>query len=101
MKHKANKMVASDSKSEELWYLDSGASNYMTNHKVWFSFLEKLEKPGLVKTRDETPHPIEHIEDVPLRHVGQKGIVRNVLHVSAITKNLVSVDQIVDPRMQV
>ena len=48
-----------------------------------------------------TPLPIEHMGDVPLRHVGQKGIMRNVLHVPTITKNLVSVEQIVDQGMQV
>ena len=81
--------------------MDSKASNHMMNHKDWFFFLEKPEKPGEVETRDDTPHPIEHIRDVPLRHVGQKGIMRNVLHVPTITKNLVSVSQIIDQGMQV
>ena len=55
----------------------------------------------MVETGDDTPHPIEHIGDVPLSHVGQKGIMRNVLHVPTITKNLVSIAQIVDQGMQV
>ena len=101
MKHKANRMGVSDSKSEEVWYVDSGASNHMTNHKEWFSVLEKLKKLMVVETKDDTPHPIEHIRDVPLSHVGQNGIMRNILHVPTITKNLVSVSQIVDQRMQV
>ena len=41
----------------------------MKNHKEWFSFLEKLEKPRVVETGDDTPHLIEHIGDVPLNHV--------------------------------
>ena len=73
----------------------------MTNHQEWFSTLEKPEQPGVVETSDDTPHPIEHIEYVPLSHVGQKGIMRNLLHVPTITKNLVSVGQIVNQGMQV
>ena len=53
--------------------MDSRASNHMTNHKEWFLTLEKREQPGVVETRDDTPHPIEHIGDVPLSHVGKKG----------------------------
>ena len=71
IKHKANRMGASDSKLEEVWYMDSGASNHMTNHKEWFSFHKKPEKLGLVETGDDTPHPIEHIGDVALSHVSQ------------------------------
>ena len=39
MKHKANWMKSSTSKLNELWYVDSGASNHMTSHEVWFSYL--------------------------------------------------------------
>ena len=38
---------------------------------------------------------------VPLNHVGQKGKLMNVLHVPTITKNLVSVGEIVDQGIQV
>jgi hypothetical protein len=68
----------------------------MTSHEKWFSFLEKPEQPGVVQTADDTPHPIVHVGEVPLSHVGQRGKLMNVLHVSTITKNLVSVGQIVD-----
>ena len=55
----------------------------------------------MVETGDDIPHPIEHVEEVPLNHVGQKGKLMNVLHIPTITKNLVSVSQIVDQEMQV
>ena len=58
-------------------------------------------QPGVVATRDDTPHPIANVGEVPLSHVGQKGKLMNVLHVPTITKNLVSVGQIVDQVMQV
>ena len=101
MKHKANSMKKTTSGPEEVWYVDSGASNHMTSHEEWFSFLEKPEQPGIVETGDDTPHPIVHVGEVPLSHVGQKGKLMNVLHVPTITKNLVSVGHIVNQGMQV
>ena len=94
-------MVVNTSKSNELWYVDSGASNHMTSHEEWFSYLEKPESRGVVEMGDDTPHTIEHVGEVPLRHVGQKGKLMNMLHILTITKNLVSLGQIVDHGMQV
>ena len=54
------------SKLEEVWYVDSGASNHMRSHEEWFSFLEKSDQPGVVETGDDTPHPIMHVREVPL-----------------------------------
>ena len=76
-------------RSDEVWYVDSGASNHMTSHKEWFSYLEKPIQPGVVATGDDTLHPIANVGEVPLSHVGQKGKLMNVLHVPTITKNLV------------
>ena len=83
-------------KSNEVWYVDSGVSNHMKSHKEWFLYLEKPMQPGVVATGDDTPHPIANVGEVPLSHVGQKGKLMNVLHVPTITKNRVSVRQIVD-----
>ena len=58
MKHKVNLMVVNTSKLNEVWYVDSGASNYMTSHEEWFSYLEKPEQPGVVKTGDDTHIPL-------------------------------------------
>ena len=73
----------------------------MMSHKEWFSYLEKPMQLGVVTTRDDTPHPFVNVGEVPLSHVGQKGKLMNVLHVPTITKNLVSVGQIVDQGMEV
>ena len=70
MKHKANSMAANTSKLKEVWYVDSKASNHMTNHENWFSYVEKLEQSGVIKTSDNTLHPIKHIGDIPLSYVG-------------------------------
>ena len=48
-----------------------------------------------------TPHMIEHIGDVALNNHDNKGYMKDVLHVPTITKNLVSVGQIVEQGMQV
>ena len=90
-RHEANSMKKITPKSDEVWYVDFGASNHMTSHKEWFWYLEKLMQPGVVATGDDTPHPITNVGEVPLSHVGQKRKVMNVLHVPTITKNLVPV----------
>ena len=88
------KMITS--KSKEVRYIDSRAWNHMTSHEEWFSYLEKLEQPRVVKTGEDIPQLIKHLEKVRLSHVGQKGKLMNLLHVPTITKNFVSVRQIVD-----
>ena len=99
MKHNANLMESRTSKHEEAWYVDSGISNHMTNHEEWFTSLRELEQLGYVETGDDTIHTIEHIGDVPQSNVGQSGCMKNVMHVPTITKNLVSVRQIVNKGM--
>ena len=90
-RHEVNSMKQTTPRSDEVWYVHSGASNHMTSHKEWFSYLEKPMQPGVVATGDDTPHPIANVGEVPLSHVGQKGKLMNVLHVLTITKTLVSV----------
>ena len=73
----------------------------MMSHKEWFSYLEKLEQPGVVEIGDDTSHPMKHVSNIPLSHVRQKGRLMNVLHVPTITNNLVSVRKIVDQGMHI
>ena len=100
-RHEANSMKKTTPKSDEVWCIDSGVSNHMKSHKEWLSYLEKPEQPGVVATGDDPPHPIKNVGDVPLSHVGVKGNLMNMLHIPTITKNLVSIGQIVDQGMQV
>ena len=67
MKHKANSMAMNTSKLNEVWYVDSEASNHMMSHEEWFSYLEKPEKPGVVETGIDTPNTIKHVGEVPLK----------------------------------
>ena len=105
MRHKANSMLASTwtstSNPEGIWFADSGASNHMTSHPEWFRELREPERPGYVETGDDTTHPIRHIANVPFVQEGKQTYIKNVLHVPNITKNLVSVSQIVEQGMQV
>ena len=94
MKHMANLMKANTLEQNEVWYVDSSKSKHMTSHEEWFSYLEKSEQQGVVETCDDTTHTIEHIGEVPIKHVRQKGKLMNFLHVPTITMNLVSVGQI-------
>ena len=110
MKHRANSMSDSTSSSalnpEDVWFVDSGAWNHMTgkcqSHKEWFLELRELERPGYVETGDDTTHPIRHIGNVPFGEKGKKTCIKNInLHVPTITKNFVSVGQMVEQGMQV
>ena len=51
---------------ENVWYVDSSASNHMTGHGKWFKEMQTLEKLGYVETRDYTTHAIVHTNNVPL-----------------------------------
>ena len=90
-------VVAHEADSNDLWYVDSGASNHMICYHTWFSEMKEPSKPGYVETGDDTMHPIEHVGNVPLAmDDGRNKYLADVLHVPTITKNLVSVGQIVE-----
>ena len=67
---------------DALWYVDSSASNHITNHGEWFKEMKKPERPGYVETSDDTTHSIAHIGDVSLSmQDGKVKCLTNVLHV--------------------
>ena len=87
---------------DDVWYVDSGASNHMTSHAEWFNALRSPEKPGYVETGDDTAHLVKHVGNVPLSmNNGKVKYLVDVLHVPKITKNLVSVGQMVEQGLQV
>ena len=105
MRHKANSVSAfgptNTSNSYNVWFIDSSVSNHMTSHGEWLHDLRIPEWLGYVETRDDTTHPNRHVHNVPLKKEGNKTCIKNVLHVLTITKNWVSVGQIVEQGMQV
>ena len=91
----------SASNPEDVWFVDSGALNQMTSHQEWFQDLRELDRPGYIETGDDTTHPIRHVSNVLFGKEGEQTCIENVLHVPTITKNSVSVGQIVEKGMQV
>ena len=87
------------SKPEDVWFVDSGASNHMTSHEDWLKELRKLERPAYVETGDSTIHPIQHVDNVPFGEEGNQPYIKNVLRVPTITKNLISIGRIVEQGM--
>ena len=64
--------------------------------------MKEPSKLGYVETGDDTMHPIAHVGNVPLSmHDGKEKYMADVLHVPTITKNLVSVGQMVEQGLQV
>jgi hypothetical protein len=49
-----------------VWYVDSGASNHMFSHGEWFRDTKDLKTLGFVETGDDTTHLITQISKVPL-----------------------------------
>jgi hypothetical protein len=92
----ANSMIGGVS-NNNVWYVDYGASNHMTNHGEWFRNTKDLKTPGFVEIGDDTAHPITQIGKVPLSmQDGQTKYLKNVLHVPTITKNVVFVGQMLE-----
>jgi hypothetical protein len=61
-----------------------------------------MKTPWLVKTGDDTTHPITQIGKVPLSmQDGQTKYLKDVLHVLTITKKLVFLGQMVEQGLQV
>ena len=92
MRHRANYMLASNSasasNSEDVWFVDSGASHHMTSHEEWFRDLRTPDRPSFIETGDDTTHPIRHIGNVPFGKEGEQTCIKNVLHVPMIAKKL-------------
>ena len=86
----------STSNSEEVCFVDFGASHHMPSHQEWFHDLRTSDRPDYIEMGDDTTHPIRHIGND-----GQNNCIKNVLHMPTITKNLVSISQIMEQGMQV
>jgi hypothetical protein len=88
--------------NNNVWYVDFGASNHVTSHGECFRDTKDLKTPRFVETGDDTTHPITQIGKVPLSmQDGQTKYWKDVLHVPTITKNLVSIGQMVEQGLHV
>jgi len=69
----------------------------MTSHGEWFKDTKDLKTLGFVQIGEDITHPITQIGKVLLSmQDGQTKYLKDVLHVSTITKNLVFVGQMVE-----
>ena len=68
MQHMLNSMSATNVSTcgENVWYVDSSASNHVTGHGEWFKEMQTLEKLGYVEIGDDITHAIVHTSNVPL-----------------------------------
>ena len=57
VQHMTNSMISVE-ESNNVWYVDSGASSHMIGHVEWMQDTCKMEKLGFVETGDDTTHPI-------------------------------------------
>jgi hypothetical protein len=55
MQHMANSMIGGVL-DNNVWYVDSGASNHMTSASEWFRATKDLKTFGFVETSDDTTH---------------------------------------------
>ncbi len=49
-----------------VWYVESRASNHVISHGEWFKDTKDLKTLGFVETGDDTTHPITQIGKVPV-----------------------------------
>ena len=68
--------------------------------KIGSESYESPNNPTMWKG-DDTIHTFQYVRNVPFGEEGNQTYINNVLHVPTITKNLVSVGQIVEQGMQV
>jgi len=61
----ANSMIR-DVSDNNVWYVESRASNHVISHGEWFKDTKDLKTPGFVETGDDTTHPITQIGKVPV-----------------------------------
>ncbi|XP_019464289.1 PREDICTED: uncharacterized protein LOC109362714 [Lupinus angustifolius] len=80
----------------EFWYLDSGCSNHMTNHKEWLKDFDSTNR-SRVKFADDSSLSAKGAGNVVImRENGSKAIVSNVLYVPKMKYNLLSIGQLIE-----
>ena len=77
------------------WILDSGASLHVTPHRDWFTQYE--ETYGVVTLGDSYTYDIIGVSDITIEFSnGMRLVIEKVHHVPSLTRNLISVGQLVD-----
>ena len=80
-----------------VWYLDSGASFHMTGDKEFFSDLEEKEIHTHIEMGENGRYNATGIGTITFeRESGNPFLLKNVMHVPGLKKNLVSVTMLED-----
>ena len=80
-----------------VWYLDSGASFHMTGDKELFSDLEEKDLQMHIEMDDDGRYSVTSIRTITFeRESGKPFLLKGVMHVPGLKKNLVSVAMLED-----
>lgn len=80
----------SDVSNSETWYLDTGCSNHMTNHREWLVDFDHSKK-SKVRFADDRIVPVESVGNVLIkRKDGKSALILDVLYVPEMKSNLLS-----------
>jgi hypothetical protein len=86
----------SDTDKSNLWYLDTGCSNHMTGNKKWFQKLDNSVRRN-IKFADNSQITSAGMGTVLVkRKDGQESTINEVLYVSSMTSNLISLGQLLE-----
>jgi hypothetical protein len=86
MQHMANSMIGGVL-NNNVWYVDSKASNHMTDHGEWLRDIRDLKTPGFVEIGDDITHPITQIGKVPCKMSKQSTYTTTKVGVQFINLN--------------
>jgi hypothetical protein len=79
------------------WFIDSNASIHMTCNRNWFETYHENSNDAHIYLGDDRSHEIKGFGDVCMNlHTGEVKQIHNVMYVSSIKKNLISVSTIED-----
>ena len=80
-----------------MWYLDSGASFHMTGDKELFSDLEEKDLQMHIEMGDDGRYSVTAFGTITFyRELGNPFLLKYVMHVPVLKKNLVSVEMLED-----
>ena len=80
-----------------VWYLDSGVSFHMTGDKELFSDLEEKDFQMHIEMGDDGRYSATNIGTITFeRESGKPFLLKDVMHVPGLKKNLVSVAMLED-----
>ncbi|XP_034910967.1 uncharacterized protein [Populus alba] len=81
---------------ENIWYLDSRASNHMYGQRGLFSDLDETIQ-GLITLGDTSKVPVKGKDNIPIKlKNGDHSYIANVYYVPAIKHNILSIGQLIE-----